>query len=92
MTGRFYILEKIVGKQDVPGANQKIGVKAYFLALLSLVLIGFAIYCFHLEQDLGLVQLIPFVVGGFAIHALLPAGWRLPCSPSVSSATAGRWG
>ncbi|MCB0571986.1 MAG: hypothetical protein KDC66_19605 [Phaeodactylibacter sp.] len=78
MTGRFYILEKIVGKQDVPGANQKIGVKAYFLALLSLVLIGFAIYCFHLEQDLGLVQLIPFVVGGFAIHALLPAGWRLP--------------
>lgn len=78
MTRSFYILEKITGKQEAPNAHAEIGPKGLLQILLSLGLIGLAIYFFHLEQDIRLVQLMPFVAGGFAIHALLPLQWRLP--------------
>ncbi len=78
MTRSFYILEKITGKQEAPNAHAKIGPRGLVQILLSLGLIGLAIYFFHLEQDIGLVRLMPFVAGGFAIHALLPLRWRLP--------------
>ncbi|MCB9301016.1 MAG: hypothetical protein H6566_10240 [Lewinellaceae bacterium] len=78
MISRSLILEKITQKQAAANSNTVVGVNGLLQIFLSLGLISLAIYFFHLEQDIRLVQLMPFVVGGFAVHALLPGSWRLP--------------
>lgn len=46
-----------------------------FLGLLSVTAF---IYFLNLESSIGLFGLMPFVAGGFAVHALLPMAYRLP--------------
>jgi hypothetical protein len=44
----------------------------------SLLLIGLAIYYFHLEMEIRLISIMAVVVPGFIVYALLPLSWRLP--------------
>nr|HQU60596.1 hypothetical protein [Saprospiraceae bacterium] len=78
MISRYFLLEKITEKQAAANSNMVMGIQSLSQILLSLCLISLAIYGFHLEQDIRLVQLMPFVAVGFAANALLPGPWRLP--------------
>ncbi|MCB9301015.1 MAG: hypothetical protein H6566_10235 [Lewinellaceae bacterium] len=78
MISRYFLLEKITEKQAAANSNMVVGIQSLSQILLSLCLISLAIYGFHLEQDIRLVQLMPFVAVGFAANALLPGPWRLP--------------
>lgn len=55
-----------------------IKIKGYLSILLSLLVITTAIYFLNLEDSIGLFRLMPFVIIGFAFHALLPFQYRLP--------------
>lgn len=36
------------------------------------------VHLFGIEEQLGLVTMFPFFIGGFAIHSVMPREWRLP--------------
>ncbi|MBP7147258.1 MAG: hypothetical protein KBD01_06915 [Acidobacteria bacterium] len=44
----------------------------------QLLAVAIAVRLLHVEEGTGLVKLLPIVVVGFAVHAWLPSGWRLP--------------
>jgi D-alanyl-lipoteichoic acid acyltransferase DltB (MBOAT superfamily) len=46
--------------------------------LLALAAVGLVIHFFHVEADSGLPRLVPFILGGFVLHSLMPFSWRLP--------------
>jgi DNA-binding protein YbaB len=50
----------------------------YLSIILGLLAVTAFIYFLDLESSIGLFELMPFVVGGFAVHALLPMPYRLP--------------
>ena len=55
-----------------------INISDYFTIILGLLSITAFIYFLNLESSIGLSALMPFIVGGFAIHSLLPMTYRLP--------------
>ncbi|MBA2245336.1 MAG: hypothetical protein H0W11_10295 [Gemmatimonadetes bacterium] len=70
-----------VGK--LHGALPLVGVRGgdlvRFLAVVSqLGLLFMALYLFRIEEELGLVKLLPLIFVGFVVHAALPLRLRLP--------------
>jgi hypothetical protein len=43
---------------------------------VQLLLVAGVMYLFRIEQDRGLLLLLPVLLGGFLVHALLPVAWR----------------
>ena len=58
----------------------------YLLTVLQLGALVLAIYWLELERSFGLHVLAPLVLAGFAVHALLPATWKLPAFLGLSLA------
>jgi D-alanyl-lipoteichoic acid acyltransferase DltB (MBOAT superfamily) len=50
----------------------------FFNILIPLIASGLAVYLFKLEASTGLSNLMPFIIGGFAIHIVLPIRYKLP--------------
>lgn len=50
----------------------------YLTIFFGLLSITAFVYFLNLESSIGLFGLMPFVTGGFAVHALLPMTYRLP--------------
>ncbi|WP_282775616.1 hypothetical protein [Phaeodactylibacter xiamenensis] len=50
----------------------------YLVIILGLLAVTAFIYFLNLESSIGLFGLMPFVIGGFAVHAMLPMTYRLP--------------
>ena len=58
--------------------HAEIGVRGLAQILMSLAIISLVIYFFHLESDIGLPRLMPFILAGFVLNSLLALPWRLP--------------
>jgi D-alanyl-lipoteichoic acid acyltransferase DltB (MBOAT superfamily) len=60
--------------------EQGLGVRLLRFAVVAaqLAAVGMALKLLHIEENAGLVELVPLLAVGFAFHAWLPRGWRLP--------------
>ncbi|CAN5908339.1 hypothetical protein BH23GEM7_BH23GEM7_20020 [soil metagenome] len=67
-------------QSDLPRLGVRRRELASFLAVVSqLGLLFTALYLFRIEEQLGLVKLLPLIFVGFVVHAVLPLRLRLPC-------------
>ncbi|HVS03827.1 MAG TPA: hypothetical protein VMT16_13760, partial [Thermoanaerobaculia bacterium] len=68
-------------------AGRELGwILGYLAVVAQLVLVLAALFLFHVEEDQGLLALGPLLLGGFAVHALLPRRWRRPFFLALSLA------
>lgn len=58
--------------------NSTIAIWPFLQSLTTLVLIALVIHLFRIEEGIGLVKIMPFIVGAFALNAWLPVPIRLP--------------
>ena len=56
----------------------KVGILQLFGITLQLGILLLLLRIFNLEEDFGLLTLIPLIFGGFIVHALLPIRFRMP--------------
>jgi hypothetical protein len=50
----------------------------YLLILLKISVLFFVVYKFNLEKDTQIQKIIPFIIGGFAVHYWLPFRFKIP--------------
>lgn len=55
-----------------------INLSEFLNILIPLAAAGVAVHLFKLEGSTGLSALMPFIIGGFAIHIVLPIRYKLP--------------
>jgi hypothetical protein len=61
----------------------------FLLLAAQMGLVAAVMYLFRIEENAGLLALLPVIAGGFAVHAWLPMAWRQPFFVALSVAGLG---
>jgi hypothetical protein len=78
MKSDLSILSFLTVRADASGGHAVLTLPEWTKVMAVLLLSAATIRLFHLEEDLHLPQLMPYLVGGVAVYTLLPLSWRLP--------------